>query len=160
MKAKQMNLKRMPRAICIGLTILLLLPVVSCRKNNSLQSQASSHNLLYTAGKLNGVLFSGKLFTQNDEEGMALLCNDGKILIALQKIQSDEITNPGNIEHAEIVYSEFGIIIRDADTNKQWYYIQNDENSKKQFESLEQAVERPVTSAIAGTIKINISQNS
>ncbi|HTE10993.1 MAG TPA: hypothetical protein VK645_08485, partial [Chitinophagaceae bacterium] len=61
------------------------------------------------------------------------------------------------IKHAQVVYSNYGIIIRDTDTNRLWYYIQNDEESQKRFESLPSSGENPVISGITETIKLNLS---
>jgi hypothetical protein len=151
-----MKLQSTPGMVCRGIILLLLfLPAISCRKNSSLPP--SPGNLPSIANKLDGMILTGSLLTESDGEGMALLCKNGKILISLEKIPFHDIANPGNIEHAEIMYSDFGVIIRDADTNQRWYYIQNDEKSQKRFEALPSASENHVNSGIAGTIKINLS---
>ena len=159
MKTKQMKLQSIPGMVCMGLLMaLLVLPAVSCRKNSSLP--ASAIGLQTIANKLEGEILNGRLSTEGDEEGLAVWCNSGKTLIGIAKIPAQGLTDPGNIEHAQVVYSSFGIIIRDTDTNKLWYYIQNDEKSQKRFESIQQAGVQPVVSGIAGTIKLNLSQSS
>ncbi len=160
MKTNQMKLQSVPgMVLCMGLIMaLLFLPAVSCRKNSSLP--ASPIGLQNIANKLEGEILKGSVSTESGEDGLALWCNGGKTLIGIAKIPSQGFTDPGNIQHAQIVYSSFGIIIRDTDTNKLWYYIQNDEKSQKQFESLQYAGEKPVVSGITGTIKVNLSQSS
>jgi hypothetical protein len=159
MKTNQMKLKSVPEMICMTLIMaLLVLPAVSCSKNGSLP--ASPIELQNTANKLEGEMLIGSLSTESDEDGLALWCNGGKTLIGLAKIPSQGITDPGNIEHAQVVYSNFGIIICDTDTNKLWYYIQNDEKSQKRFQSLHSAGEKPIVSSIGGTIKLNLSHSS
>jgi len=159
MKTKQMKLQSIPGMVCLGLImVLLILPVLSCRKNSLLP--ASTTGLQTIANKLEGEILNGRVSTEGDEEGLAVWCNGGKTLIGIAKIPSQGFTDPGNIEHAQVVYSNFGIVIRDTDTNQLWYYIQNDEKSQKRFESIQQAGVQPVVSGTMGTIKLNLSQSS
>jgi hypothetical protein len=159
MKTKQMTLQSIPGMVCIGFIMaLLVLPGVSCRKSSSLP--ASSPGLQNIANKLEGEILNGSVSTESGEDGIALWCNGGKTLIGIGKIPSQAFTDPGNIEHAQVIYSSSGIIIRDTDTNKLWYYIQNDEKSQTRFQSLQAAGEKPVVSGTTGTIKLNLSQSS
>jgi hypothetical protein len=156
MKKKQMKLKGTPGMLCMCvLMTLFLLPAVSCRKNNSLA--VSPVGLQNIASQLEGEILNGSLSTESDEEGLALWCNGGKILIAVAKIPTQQFADPGNIKQVQIVYSNFGLIIRDTDTNKIWYYIQNDAESQKRFESLLFTGENPIISHITESIKINLS---
>ena len=138
--------------------VLLLLTALSCRKNDS--SPVAPVEMQNIAIKLQGEIINGGISTESDEDGIALWCNDGKVLIGIGKISSQACSNPGNIAHAQVVYSNFGVIIHDTDTNKSWYYIQNDEESQQRFGSLPAAGENPVISGIAGTIRLNLSQSS
>jgi len=138
--------------------VLLFLTALSCRKNDS--SPASPVKMQNIASKLQGEIINGSILTESDEDGIALWCNGGKILIGIGKISSRAFSNPGNIAHAQVVYSNFGVIIRDTDTNKSWYYIQNDEESQQRFGALPAAGENPVISGIAGTIRLNLSQSN
>ena len=134
---------------------MLLTLSLSCRKNSV--TQASAEDINYMTRSLGGMLLTGRLTTEQDSDGLAIFCNDGKTLIALGGIASQQLANPGNMEHAAVIYSSFGIIVRNGDTGQVWYYIQNDKNSRQRFEALRGAVEKPLVSAITETIKINIS---
>jgi hypothetical protein len=159
MKTKQMKLQSMPGMVCMGVIMaLFILPAVSCRKNSSLP--ASPIGLQNMANMLQGEILTGSVSTESGEDGIALWCNGGKTLIGIGKIPSQGLPDPGNIAHAQVIYSSFGIIIRDTDTNSLWYYIQNDEKSQTRFQSIQPAGEKPVVSGITGTIKLNLSQSS
>ncbi len=137
------------------LTAFLFLPAISCRKNNA--TPASAASLQEAADKLDGEIINGSISTESDDEGIALWCNNGKTLIGMAGIPSRAFINPGKIEHAQVVYSNFGIIIRDMDTNRIWYYIQNDPQSQQRFQSLPATGETPVISGTTGTIKLHLS---
>lgn len=154
-----MKLQSMPGMACMGIIMaLFVLAAISCSKNSS--GPAAPTGFPDIANQLQGEILNGSVLTESGEDGIALWCNGGKVLIGIGKIPSQEFTDPGNIEHAQVIYSSSGIIIRDTDTNKFWYYIQNDKNSQTQFQSLQPAGEKPIVSGITGTIKINVSQPS
>jgi hypothetical protein len=149
-----MTSRCVPGMVCLALMLaVIFLPFISCKKNNA----APAVSLQTMADKLQGEIFNGSISTESDEEGLALWCNNGMTLIGVAKIVKQHFTDPGNIKHAQVVYSNYGIIIRDTDTNLLWYYIQNDEESQKRFESLQSPGENPVISGIAGTIKLHLS---
>jgi len=151
-----MTPRGVPGMVCLALMLaVMLLPFISCKKNDAAPPPAVS--LQTMADKLQGEIFNGSISTESDEEGLALWCNNGMTLIGVAKIVTQHFTDPGNIKHAQVVYSNYGIIIRDTDTNRLWYYIQNDEESQKRFESLPSSGENPVISGITETIKLNLS---
>ena len=134
---------------------MLLTLCVSCRKGGIAPAPAEDIN--YMTRSLEGILLTGPLTTEKDSDGLAVFCNNGKTLIALGGVASQHLANPGNIEHAALIYSSFGIIVRNCDTGQVWYYIQNDETSRQRFEAMQGAAEKPLVSVITETIKINIS---
>jgi len=146
----------LPRMACLRvIVLLLLLPAVACRKNNTVPAQAVSVQLM--AAALEGEILNGSISTESDEEGLALWCNGGKILIGIAKLASATFTDPGNIDNAQVVYSNFGVIIRDTKTNKTWYYIQNDAQSQQRFERLSTTAGNTIVSGIEGSIRLHIS---
>ena len=156
MKTKQQTPRGVPGMVCLVLMLtVIFLPFVSCKKNNAPPLPATS--LQSMADLLQGEILTGRVSTESDEDGIALWFNEGKTLIGVAKIITQPCTDPGTIKHAQVVHSNYGIIIRDTDSNKLWYYIQNDEKSQKQFNALGQAGENPVISGIAGTIKLHLS---
>jgi len=159
LKMKASTFKKPPSVLALVTAILsfcmLLTLSVSCRKNSITQLPAEDIN--YMTRSLEGMLLTGRLTTEKDSEGLALFCNNGKTLIALGGTASQPLADPGDIEHAALIYSSFGIIVQNCDTGQVWYYIQNDESSRQRFEALHAAGEQPRISAITETIKINIS---
>lgn len=141
--------------LCKGLFVLLIILAGSaCRKNTS--PVTVPYDLKQTANSLKGEILTGTLTTEGDDDGLALWVNGEKVLIGMGKTSQD-IADPGTIQHVEIVYSNFGVVVRDINTNKLWYYIQNDAESKSKFASLRDTGLSPVTSVITETIKWNLS---
>jgi len=139
----------------LGAIILMLVQAIACSKNNAVPQQPVSMQKM--ANMLEGEMLNGSISTESDEEGLALWCNGGKILIAIGKLASNTFTDPGNIEHAQVVYSNYGIIVRDITNNKTWFYIQNDAQSQQRFEKLAAGTEHAIVSATTGTMRLNIS---
>lgn len=140
---------------CKGMLFLLLfMPATSCRKNSTANNLPA--DLKQVAVKLDGTLVTGSLMSESDNEGLAVLYNNSKELLLIEKIKSSHLATPGEIKHAEIVCSSYGIIIRDTDNNKTWFYIQNDEKSKRKFSSLP-VDENAFVSPILGSMLIHVS---
>jgi hypothetical protein len=137
-----------------GLCMLLIFSA-SCRKNNA--ARTSPETLNYLSSNLEGMLLTGNLTTEKDSDGLAIFCNNGKTLIAVGSLAPAAPADPGNMEHAAVIYSRFGVIVRNLDTGQVWYYIQNDEQSRQRFQTLQGAVANPLISPVTETIKINIS---
>ena len=151
-----MTPRGVPAMVCLAMMLaVIFMPSISCKKNNA--PPVPSISLQSMADHLQGEILTGSVSTESDEEGLALWCNDGKTLIGVAKIVTQPFTEPGNIKHAQVVYSNYGIIIHDLDSKKLWYYIQNDDKSQKQFNTLDHAGEKPVISGITGTIKLHLS---
>ena len=71
-------------SFCMLLTLSL-----SCRKNSV--TQASAEDINYMTRSLGGMLLTGRLTTEQDSDGLAIFCNDGKTLIALGGIASQQL---------------------------------------------------------------------
>jgi hypothetical protein len=156
MKTTKTGFQSIPLMICKTFIVLcLLLPAISCKKDASAPTSVS--NMQSIANSLKGEVLIGSLSTESDNDGMGLWYNGTNILIGMGRITPQGMADPGVIKHAEIVYSDFGIVLRDTDTDKYWYYIQNDAESKSKFEWLHNAGQHPIVSTINGTIKIKFS---
>jgi hypothetical protein len=156
MKTTQIGLKRLTGILCpLLIMAFLFLPGISCKKNSAVT--ASTASLEKAVKQLDGELINGSISTESDDEGIALWCNNRKTLIGMAGLYSQALSNPGKIEHAQVVYSNFGVIILDIDTNRLWYYIQNDPQSEQKFQSLPVTGKPPVISGTAGTIKLHLS---
>lgn len=153
MKKKSLTGSRM--AYLKTIVLLLLLPAFACRKNETAATAPVPVQLMATT--LEGEVFKGRIAVEGDDEGLALWCNGGKVLIAMGKLAASPFINPGNIEQAEVLYSNFGVIIRDVQNQKTWYYIQNDTQSRQRFESLQHNTGTTLVSEIEGTFRLNIS---
>ena len=154
MKTSNKMLQSIPM-LCMGLFVLLIiLSGSACRKNTA--AVTVPYDLKQTANSLRGEILTGTLTTEGDDDGLALWVNGEKVLIGMGKT-SEGIADPGSIQHVEIVYSNFGVIVRNTTTNQLWYYIQNEAESKSKFASLRDTELSPITSVITETIKWNLS---
>ena len=62
----------------------------------------------------------------------------------------------GTIQNAKLIYSKFGVVVQDMNTNKTWLYPNNDTESREKFELVKPYLpENCILSEIAGTIKID-----
>ena len=90
-------------------------------------------DMVTVANVLEGEVYTGAIEVYQEYDGVVFSFNDGKTLIALQKLNPENLPTSGNIEHAEIICSEKGIVLRNASTNEIWTYVNNDPVSIKQF---------------------------
>ena len=144
-----------PRMLYLGAILCMLVQAIACSKKNELPQQPVAMQKIATL--LEGEVLNGSITTESDEEGLALWCNGGKILIAIGKLASTTFTDPGHLEHAEVVYSAYGIVVRDVTSNKTWFYIQNDAQSQQRFEKLVNGIELAIVCGTNGTMRLNIS---
>jgi hypothetical protein len=113
-------------------------------------------NMVTVANELEGEVFTGAIEVFQEDDGVVFSCNNGKTLIALQKLNPDNLPTSGNIEHAEIICSEKGIVLRNTATNEIWTYVNNDTDSKEKFEKIgAYFTKTPNQSLIHSNIRIN-----
>jgi hypothetical protein len=140
------------RLAAAGIFIAILLATASCSKNETAPG-AAQDDFEIMAGLLHGEVISSDLEIAEDEEGIALICKD-KDLIVLEKIPSVAITTIGNRPDTRIIYSEYGVVIRDENSKETFLYVQNSPECRKKFESIQSYLNTTVSSSIiAGTVR-------
>jgi hypothetical protein len=137
-----------------------LLPLMSvflfsCTKSeNPVRPPAT--DMVTVANVLEGEVFTGAIEVYQENDGVAISCNNGKTLIAFEKLNPDNLPISGNIEHAEIIRSEDGIVLRNTATNEIWTYVDNDPESIKEFGKIgTYFAKTPNQSLIHSHIRIN-----
>jgi hypothetical protein len=93
-------------------------------------------NTVAVANMMEGEVYTGAIEVYQEGDGIVISCNDGNTLIALQKLNPENLPTSGNIENAEIICSNAGIVLRNPATGEIWTYINNDPVSIKQFEKI------------------------
>lgn len=142
--------------IVILVLALFYLPT-SCTKKAS-EPAVPTSSLGRIAESLNGTMISGTLISLDDEGFMLQYKNESKIFI-LEKIANVRSETPEHIKNADIIYCQYGLIISDAEKNKIWIYINNDEESHKKFEMVKSKLTGSFrTSVIFGWTKINLTE--
>jgi hypothetical protein len=137
-----------------------LLPVMSVLLFSCIKSEvpapSPATDMVTVANVLEGEVFTGAIEVFQEDDGVVFSFNNGKTLIALQKLKPDNLPSSGNIEHAEIICSEKGIVLRNASTNEIWTYVNNDPVSIKQFGKIgTYFTKTPNQSLIHSHIRIN-----
>jgi hypothetical protein len=67
------------------------------------------------------------------ETSVVLVANSSNEIFFLQNPPAISITAMGDLLHAEMIYSKYGIVIRDTDSDKIWLYPLNDPESREKF---------------------------
>jgi hypothetical protein len=137
-----------------------LLPVMalllfSCQKGDNPVPHPPASDFVKVAEELHGQVYSGVIEVYQEDDGIVFSCNDGKLLVALQKLNADKLPVSGNIEHGEIICSSAGIVFRNPASNDVWTYVNNDPESIKEFEKVVSQFKNLTQSLIEGHIRIN-----
>ncbi len=139
-----------------GITLILLLTVSSCQKKE-IAPEFSKNDIIRVNDLLKGEIISGIISdVQEDTDGLAIVFGNEEEIIFLQNIPSKTIASIGTIQNAKLIYSKFGVVVQDMNTNKTWLYPNNDTESREKFELVKPYLpENCILSEVAGTIKIN-----
>ena len=105
----------------------------SCKK------EAAGHNfkndLSEVKGSLEGKKLIGSITAVTEDNESALIFNNGNELVIIG-IPKSESLDAGTIKFAELIVSKYGVIIKDVSKNEVWLLANNDEESKRKFESV------------------------
>jgi hypothetical protein len=137
-----------------GILFALLFTIASCKKSES-SVTTPQNDIDRIASILTGEVFSSGIEDGQDEEGLVFVCKGGNDLLCLEKTSAVFITTTGALANATIIYSKYGILIRDNESQQTWLYIQNDPESREKFELVRAELKGTFLSTeIAGTIRI------
>lgn len=125
------------RIILPGLTtgILFMVLFFSCKKEDN-QIASFKNNMREAANTLDSKVISGTITTESNENEIALNYNNGNKFIVVDKIKNAESFNINSIQSAEIITSEYGVVIKDLTNNKVFLLANNDVKSLKKFETI------------------------
>lgn len=134
---------------------ILTLIIFSCKKNNADMPHRIT-DLNAVAKILDGEVYTGPVEAYQEEDGIVFGFNNWKTIIVLEKLNSDLLPTCGNIEQAEIIYSEGCIVVHNAATREAWAYVNNDRESQEKFKKIKtQFASNPDQSLVAGNVRIN-----
>ena len=117
-----------------------LLPVLtmilfSCKKNNT-DMQRQTTDLNAVAKTLQGEAYRGPVEAYQEEDGIVFGINNWKTILVMEKLNADVLPFCGNLENAEIIYSDACIVVQNAATKEAWTYVNNDRSSQQKFEEI------------------------
>jgi len=159
MNLKFFNARRAWGLLFAKTMLLLLVTASSCQKKGTAHETPESH-FAAIADLLQGEIISNSIMVAQDEDGMAIVFGEKhkEEIIVLQRIRSETIASPGDLQHAKLIYSKSGVVVMDVTTNKTWLYPINDTESRIKFESVKRYLsENYASTEIAGTIRIGPS---
>jgi hypothetical protein len=137
-----------------GIFFALLFTIASCKKNEA-PATTSQFDIDRITTILTGEVFSSSIKDAQDEEGLVFVCKGGNDLLCLQKTSAVFITTTGTLANATIIYSKYGILVRDNNSDQTWLYIQNDPESREKFELVRAELTGTILlNEVAGTIRI------
>src|SRR5215831_17290208 len=125
---------RLSFLLFIGLGAMVFL--FSCKKD--LVNRAYSKNDIAEATRvLAGELITGNITSESDKNELALNYNNNNKIILIDKLTNTECPDIGDIKSAEVMISNYGIIIKDLSLNKTFLFMNNDEKSIEKFKSIQ-----------------------
>ena len=135
MKTKNSKLyKRIVYINMISMFIGIIL-VSSCKKDPDKNAVIQS-DMIEAAKKTGSKVLSGNVAIESDDNGIALNHNNESKLILIEKIPGAETVDITQIHSAEIITSEYGVIIKNLDDKNVFFLINNDSESLQMFQSI------------------------
>ena len=105
---------------------------------------------------LGGDLITGEVTVESDEDEIAINYNNGSKYILITKIPQTQISNINDIQSASIITSKYGIVLKDLNTDKVFFFVTNDSESIDEFKTVQSNFKSSFQSdKIFGTTVIN-----
>lgn len=134
---KHKKTKSWPKFILIASILIFLVSTlfISCKKN--IPGTASAGYNMDKAAKILGTKkISGSLESISIENELVLNYNKGNRFIFIDKLPGSSGINIAPISSADLIVSDYGVIIKDLNHDKIWLLVNNDEQSARKFEAL------------------------
>ena len=119
--------------MAIAAVVLFSSITFSCKKDAS-QVTSSKTNIDEAVAILGGKKLSGKLTSSQNENGLALTLNNGAPYILLEKIPDADLAVIPAMGSAEIITSDYGVVVNDMTHNKTLLFANNDSESLAKME--------------------------
>lgn len=113
--------------------VITIMLAFSCKKGSI---EHTKNNMMEAAKKAGGKVLLGNIAIANDDNGIVLNYNNGIKLIFVEKIQGADPVDMRGIHSAEIITSEYGVIIKDTESEKVFFLINNDHESVNTFQTI------------------------
>ena len=132
MKPKNSNFRK--GILFPGMTAMLIIVILifSCKKSSV--DPTVKNDMSEAARAMDGKMFSGTITTQGDEEGIVLNYNNDNKIICIENIKGTEPIHIADIRSAEIITSDYGVILKDVNNNKVFILTTNDPKSAERAE--------------------------
>jgi len=141
-----------PEVVAVIIAALLLF---SCKKN-SFETVPEKNNMASVSESLGGDLFTGKVTVECDKDEIAINYNNGSKYILITKIPQIQISNINDVQSASLITSKYGIVLKDLNTGRVYFFTNNDSESLDEFKTVESNFKSSFQSdKIFGTTIIN-----
>jgi len=114
------------------------------------------NNMASVSESLGGDLITGEVTVESDEDEIAINYNNGSKYILITKTPQTQIANINDIQSASIITSKYGIVLKDLNTDKVFFFVTNDSESIDEFKTVQSNFKSSFQSdKIFGTTVIN-----
>ena len=120
----------------VVVAILAALLLFSCKKN-SLETVPEKNNMASVSESLKGDLFTGNVTVEGDEDEIAINYNNGSKYILITKIPQTQISNINDVQSASLITSKYGIVLKDLNTGKVYFFTNNDSKSLDEIKAVQ-----------------------
>ena len=118
------------------IAVVAMVFLFSCKKG-LVNRGYSKNDIAEAAGVLDGELMTGNIISKSDKNELAVNYNGNNKIILIDKLTNTECGDIGDIKSAEVMISNYGIIIKDLSVNKTFLFINNDEKSIDKFKAVQ-----------------------
>ena len=135
--------------------IIAALVLFSCKKN-FLETVPEKNIMASVSEFLGEDLFTGKVTVESTEDEIAINYNNGSKYILITKIPQTQISNISDVQSASLITSKYGIVLKDLNTGKVYFFTNNDSESTDEFKTVQSNFKSSFQSdKIFGTTIIN-----
>lgn len=139
--------------------IIASLLLFSCKKS-SLETVPEKNNMASVSESLQGDLFIGKVTVESDENEIVINYNNSSKYILITKIPQTQISNINDVQSASLITSKYGIVLKDLNTHKVYFFTNNDSESLDEFKTVQSNFKSSFQSnKIFGTTIINTEKS-
>ncbi|PVD52781.1 hypothetical protein DC498_07580 [Terrimonas sp.] len=118
------------------ITVFIAIILISSCKKEAAKNAVIQNDMIEAAQKTGSKILSGNVAIESDDSGIVLNYNNGSKLIFIEKIRGTKTVDINRIHSAEIITSDYGVIIKNLDDKNVFFLINNDSESLKMFQSI------------------------
>ena len=153
---KQRNSKLPGKKLVFWLMMIMGTVLFSSCKKDSVKTASPKNVMAEAARAIDGEIFIVNLTSENSQNALVINCGNSNKIIRVEKLPNSDYPDIREMKSAEVIISNYGIILKDLISNKTCLFINNDAESITKFRSVQSLFTGDVQSAIIfGTTVVN-----